>query len=169
MFLIFFTFKGRTETIRAATKFTKKACQMIHSKSNQYSISDLIQALLDCSKKHEELTKNGALGQGFDRHLFALKHLSEKKKLTMPELFLDQSYIDANHFILSTSTLYGECFDSGGFGPVVIDGYGLAYGFKKNYLGVLCSAYSSHSNGKQFLHALEQAFDDIFQILEKKT
>ena len=141
---------------------------MIVSKAGQYSSNDLIQALMDCSNKHGELTKNAAMGKGFDRHLFALKCLSVKRGLPLPDLFSDQSYLDAHNYILSTSTLSGECFSAGGFGPVTIDGYGLGYGFSNNMLGLICSSYSSHSNGKQFVQALEQAWDQIFEILEKK-
>ena len=60
-------------------------------------------------------------GQGFDRHLFALRTLAESEKLTMP-IFEDPSYSYINHIILSTSTLSADAVLLGGFAPVTPDG-----------------------------------------------
>ncbi len=60
-------------------------------------------------------------GQGFDRHLFALRNLAESEGLT-PPLFQDPSYSYINHIIISTSTLPGDSVMIGGFGPVTSDG-----------------------------------------------
>uniref|UniRef100_T1KDF2 Choline/carnitine acyltransferase domain-containing protein n=1 Tax=Tetranychus urticae TaxID=32264 RepID=T1KDF2_TETUR len=158
---------GRTETVRSATNQTKKACKLIHSSTTKHSNDELIQALTDCSKKHSELNKNAAMGKGFDRHLFALKYLANKNKISTPEIFTDQNYIHANHFTLSTSSLYGEYFVGGGFGPVVDDGYGLGYGYTNQNLGVFCSSYKAHSKGAQLVEAIVASLDQIGDILEK--
>ena len=63
-------------------------------------------------------------GQGFDRHLFALKYLSASKGDVLPDIFQDPAYTNINHIILSTSTLSSPAILAGGFGPVVPDGYG---------------------------------------------
>lgn len=65
------------------------------------------------------------LGQGFDRHLFALRLLSKENNLNTPELFADPAYTHINHNILSTSSLTSDYVWLGGFGPVVKDGYGI--------------------------------------------
>jgi len=85
----------------------------------------------------------------------------------LPEIYTDKSYISANHFILSTSTLYGEAFQGGAFAPVVPDGFGCAYGYVDNELGLMVSSYSPHKNGKQFIDAFRASLDDIHQVLEK--
>lgn len=64
------------------------------------------------------------LGQGFDRHLLALRNLSQEIGRT-PAIFQDQAYAKINHNILSTSTLASPAVVIGGFGPVVKDGYGI--------------------------------------------
>lgn len=74
-------------------------------------------------------------GQGFDRHLFGLRHLAEKSGRKIPALYQDPVYAEANHFVLSTSTLYGPAFSGGGFAPVVSDGFGIGYGFLENHMG----------------------------------
>jgi carnitine O-palmitoyltransferase 2 len=66
------------------------------------------------------------LGQGFDRHLFALKNIAITQGLPIPEIYLDESYATINHNILSTSTLASPAVRVGAFGPVVNDGLGLA-------------------------------------------
>ena len=65
-------------------------------------------------------------GQGFDRHLFALRKLAEKEMHELPPIFTDPSYAYINYNILSTSTLSSDLVMGGGFGPVVSDGYGIA-------------------------------------------
>lgn len=65
------------------------------------------------------------LGQGFDRHLFALKLLAQENQLKTPDLFTDRAYSNINYNILSTSSLTSDYVWLGGFGPVVKDGYGI--------------------------------------------
>lgn len=92
--------------------------------------------------------------------------IKEKGENTpLPELYTDQSYQFANTFELSTSTLYGESFSGGGFGPVISNGYGIGYGYVEEQLGVLCSTYKSHKNGKQMVDAIEQSMKDIRNII----
>lgn len=63
-------------------------------------------------------------GQGFDRHLFALRKLAEAKGQN-PALFGDPGYRTMIYDILSTSTLPDPSVLIGGFGPVVPDGFGI--------------------------------------------
>ena len=63
-------------------------------------------------------------GQGFDRHLFAMRKLAEAKG-EPPELFSDMGYRTMIYDILSTSTLPDPSVLIGGFCPVVPDGYGV--------------------------------------------
>lgn len=88
------------------------------------SVSELKHLLVECSKKHGQLTKEAAMGQGFDRHLYALRLLAEKTN-TSCNIFEDPAYINLNHNIISTSTLSSPAVWAGGFGPVVRDGLGI--------------------------------------------
>ena len=54
---------GRTETIRPATAATKKCCEMFVSKNHNSSASDLRGVLDECSKMHNQLTKEAAMGR----------------------------------------------------------------------------------------------------------
>lgn len=172
--------------MRAATNETKAAVDAFLSKKTESELTASAQELrklLDaCSVKHGQLTKEAAMGQGFDRHLFAMRVIAERKakssdssmappseeelKEVLPELYRDKSYSDANRYILSTSSLYGEFFSGGGFGPVLQDGFGLGYGYVQDRLGILCSSYKEHRDGKQLTLAFVSSLDMIHTVLE---
>lgn len=159
---------GRTETVRPCTHETNKAADAIISNRNSSSLSNsqLKELLKNSSQKHYQLCKEASMGDGFDRHLFALKEIALRSNKTLPELFSDPIYLQSQHYILSTSTLYGECFAGGGFAPVVPDGFGLGYGYVDANFGVLVSSYKGHRNNTQFVQALNESLDDIRKIIE---
>lgn len=180
---------GRTEVVRAATNETEAAIEAFLSKKSDQelksSAKELRQLLDKCSVKHSQLTKDAAMGQGFDRHLFAMRIIAERnvKAKTLPDgqevppkqeelnqvlpaLYKDKSYIDCNKYVLSTSSLYGEYFSGGGFGPVVEDGFGLGYGYVEDRLGMLCSSYKGKRDGKKMAEAFINSLDMIKTVLE---
>ena len=114
---------------------------MLSVKTVQYMSTSM------CSKTHLQMTKNAAQGQGWDRHLFALKNLAVQENLPIPELFNDPAFKAINHIIISTSTLSSTNFGTGGFCPVVPDGYGLGYQILGNELGVSTSTFKDLTNG----------------------
>lgn len=116
---------GRTETLRSCTMETKKACEMIIQKDRNVSLSELKNLIIKCGDAHNKLTKEAVMGQGCDRHLFALKKIWEESDLPKQAIFEDPAYDYINHNILSTSTLSDPNIIAGGFGPVVNDGYGI--------------------------------------------
>ena len=67
------------------------------------------------------------MGQGFDRHLFALELLSKNLHKPFENIFEDPAYIALQNNIISTSTLSSPAVRAGGFGPVVDDGFGIRY------------------------------------------
>lgn len=158
---------GRTETVRPVTQATVAACEAILSKrsGDHAALKPLLSA---CSDRHSLLTKQAAMGQGFDRHLFAMRNLWEKKHgpgAALPDLYTDPVWEQMNRFVLSTSTLYGEAFSGGGFGPVLPDGFGVAYGYVDGQLGVLCSSYKGLQDGDQFIQAVQKSLNDIRDII----
>ncbi|XP_043555251.1 carnitine O-palmitoyltransferase 2, mitochondrial [Chiloscyllium plagiosum] len=156
---------GRTETIRPATIYTKKCSEAFVKEPSKHSISDLRAMINECSKYHGQLTKEAAMGQGFDRHLFALRYLAKSKGISLPELFQDPSYIQINHNILSTSTLSSPAVQLGGFAPVVPDGFGVGYGVHDHWIGCNLSSYPAR-DPKEFLKCLNKSLNDIFGVLE---
>lgn len=155
---------GRTETVRPCTQETNQTVEAILSGHN--SKEELKGLLRKCSQKHFQLCKEASMGDGFDRHLFGLKEIALRSNQKLHDLYSDPIYLQSQHYVLSTSTLYGECFSGGGFAPVVPDGYGLGYGNVDENFGVLVSNYKGKRNNTQFVQAINDSLDDIRKIVE---
>lgn len=156
---------GRTETIRPCTMATQAFCVAV-SRQNKPSNSELRSLINNCSKVHGELTKEAAMGQGFDRHLFGLRLMAHKESMK-PALFEDPAYGAINHNVLSTSTLFSNAVFAGAFGPVVKDGYGIGYSIYDQRLGAIVSTYATQRNGAEYAECLRSAFEDIHHVLVK--
>ncbi|CAC5425186.1 CPT2 [Mytilus coruscus] len=154
---------GRTETMRPATMYTKQACEMICKQNITASQLELGKALMNCSDLHNKLTKDAAMGNGFDRHLFALRNLAEKNGMKT-EMFSDPNYTKINHIILSTSTVASPSINIGGFAPVVRDGYGVGYSIEDNRIGYNVTSYPPATNVRDFIQCLNDSLDDIYEI-----
>ncbi|XP_018578914.1 carnitine O-palmitoyltransferase 2, mitochondrial [Anoplophora glabripennis] len=156
---------GRTETVRSCTTATKAFTLAITSK-NKPSDTELKNMISDCSRVHNQLTREAAMGQGFDRHLFALKKFADKTNMVC-NIFDDPDYAFLNNIILSTSTLNSPAIYAGGFGPVVKDGLGVAYIIKDDQLGVLVTCYPPYQSGSDFIDSLRGTFDELVNLLQK--
>jgi carnitine O-palmitoyltransferase 2 len=157
---------GRTEAIRPATMATNRLAQYMSEKNDPSTILSLMK---DCSKIHNQLVKEGAMGQGFDRHLFALKyHAVNRKKQRMPEFFNSPAYKLINHNTLSTSTLAYPTILTGGFAPVVPDGFGIGYRILDDSYGAAVSTYRNNDL-KPFVDSLAETYQRFHEILKKTT
>ena len=107
-------------------------------------------------------------GQGFDRHLFALRILAESSG-KVPEIFQDPAYKQINHINLSTSTLSSPALMLGGFGPVVRDGFGVGYGIQDYWLGCNVTSYPPNTDVRGFLECIKLSLEDIYSVLEGKN
>ncbi|KAM8888732.1 carnitine O-palmitoyltransferase 2, mitochondrial [Synchiropus picturatus] len=158
---------GRTETIRPATVHTKLCSHAFVNEPGKHTVEQLKGLLSECSKYHGQLTKEAAMGQGFDRHLFALKYLANSKQQPLHGLYADPAYAAINHNILSTSTLTSPAVSLGGFAPVVPDGFGVGYGVHDDWIGCNVSSYPDR-NVHEFLQCVHKSLEDIFKVLEGK-
>ncbi|KAM4641075.1 carnitine O-palmitoyltransferase 2, mitochondrial [Discoglossus pictus] len=158
---------GRTETIRPASIYTKKCSDAFVINRSKHSAGELRSMMEECSKYHGQLTKEAAMGQGFDRHLFTLRYLAASKGLSLPEIYQDPAYARINHNVLSTSTLTSPAVQLGGFAPVVADGFGVGYGVHDDWIGCNVSAYPTR-DVRQFVQCVHQSLEDIFKVLEEK-
>lgn len=153
---------GRTETIRPASRATK-LCVEAFEASTTATPEELMQLITQATNHHSKLVKEAALGQGFDRHLFALKNIAEKMGFEAA-LFEDECYSYMNEIILSTSTLPSDSVLLGGFAPVSPRGYGVGYGIMQDWLGAQITTYPT-CNGDEVIYSLEQVLDDMFAVL----
>lgn len=157
---------GRTETMRPCTIATKTFCDAVLSKTDRPDRQQLRSMIDQCSTYHGQLTKEAAMGQGFDRHLFGLRHVAELNGIPKPSIFEDAGYQIINNNILSTSTLSSPGIVAGGFGPVVKDGYGIGYVISNDRCGAIVTSYKGQRNGSEFIKCLKEALDTIRDVLQ---
>ncbi|CCI50536.1 unnamed protein product [Albugo candida] len=156
---------GRTETLRSCTNeaadFVKKMVD------GQVSAHEKHQALRAAINRHGELTKDAVMGQGHDRHLFALRKMAELQDIPLPEIFTLPSAEIMNKIILSTSTLSSPNIESGSFGPVNNECYGIGYGIEAPGAKFQLSSY--RDDASQLADLLVQSLGDIKEILAAQS
>jgi len=158
---------GRTETLRPCTVATV-ACAEAFESSHQANVEEMQELLQDTSKMHGQLTKEAAMGQGFDRHLFALRYLAEENGRNI-DFFNDEAYKNINHIIISTSTVFSPYIQMGGFAPVVADGLGVGYMVTDDWLGCNTTSYPGSPNGAEFVELVMKSLADIHSVLEGRN
>uniref|UniRef100_A0A915ETU4 Choline/carnitine acyltransferase domain-containing protein n=1 Tax=Ditylenchus dipsaci TaxID=166011 RepID=A0A915ETU4_9BILA len=161
-------FKGRTECVRSATIATREAVLAMETKESQKTKANLYELFKKCSDVHSQLVKEGAMGQGFDRHLLGLKITAKRLNRPLPTFLQDKTYEKMNNFVLSTSTLSTDTIVFGGFGPVVPDGFGIGYNVVGSKLGAVVSSYKSKRDANKFCESLANSLDVIKNVLETK-
>ncbi|KAK7496706.1 hypothetical protein BaRGS_00012113 [Batillaria attramentaria] len=159
---------GRTETVRPCTVATHKLCRQLFESKEAASVQDMQATIRECSSMHNTLTREAAMGQGFDRHLFAMRKLAEAKGQS-PAFYSDEGYRTMIYDILSTSTLPDPSVMIGGFCPVVPDGYGVGYAIQDRGVGFNITAYKPHKDATSFVQSLEASLVDVHNILDGKT
>ncbi|XP_023158527.1 carnitine O-palmitoyltransferase 2, mitochondrial [Ceratitis capitata] len=159
---------GRTESVRPCTMSTKQVCEsLLKTEGRQPDFNEIYSSVKLCSQVHNKLTREAAMGQGFDRHLFALRHQAIVHGKQLPGIYTSEAYAKMNHNVISTSTLSSNALLAGSFGPVVHDGLGIAYSIQNDHCGAIVSSYENQCNGKEFVDSLGMSFDDLFQILKR--
>ncbi|KAJ0175440.1 hypothetical protein K1T71_008599 [Dendrolimus kikuchii] len=154
---------GRTETMRPCTEKTKAFCEGLNQ--GKSSKEELRAIMAECSSYHSQLVKEAAMGEGFDRHMFALMKIAEENDLPRSEIFNSYEYKFLNKSILSTSTLSAPSVMAGGFGPVAKEGFGIGYSAFTDKLGAAVTSYKNHNSSTEFVEALHKSFLDITKIL----
>nr|XP_039258344.1 carnitine O-palmitoyltransferase 2, mitochondrial-like [Styela clava] len=159
---------GRTETVRSCTVEAQAVAKYITEKglNDTTNLSELNTLIRESCKKHNSLTFEGAMGLGFDRHMFGLKYTAAQTMGKLPNIFEDHVYKVMNHIILSTSTLDTNSIAVGGFAPVVPDGFGIGYGCRIDHLG--CNITSYEKDVQKFVDTIMESFDNIRTVLESQ-
>jgi carnitine O-palmitoyltransferase 2 len=154
---------GRTETIRPVTNETKLFIETLKSTDEKLK-KDLLKK---SSEKHQQLIKEAATGEGFDRHLFALKYLQQiqNQENKLHPIYTDKSYQLINHNILSTSTVASKHIAAGGFGPVVNDGFGIGYLIDDDQCGLLVTSYMEKAL-PDFMQAASESYKELANIIK---
>ncbi|XP_033644722.1 carnitine O-palmitoyltransferase 2, mitochondrial-like [Asterias rubens] len=158
---------GRTETIRSATSETKRCAEAFNGNTS-VSLAEKVSLLKACSDKHRQLSAQATAGQGWDRHLFALRVLAMKSGKSIPRLFQDSAYANINTITLSTSTMgRNTASDGAAFAPVSPTGLGMAYSVGRDGMQWTGSSYKTSPNLSDFVECIQQASDEIHEVLKK--
>lgn len=153
-------FHGRTEAGRSCTsEYCEFAKTFIKSDISAEAKHTAFQLAL---KAHGAMLKQCASGKGIDRHLFALRSMSNLHGVRMPAIFSTDAWTHLNTTLLSTSNCGNPSLRMFGFGPVCPQGFGLGYIIKPD--GVAFCISSKHRQTLRYVKTLEQtlfAFKDM--------
>ena len=122
--------------------------------------------------QHSKLALAAATGQGSDRHLFALRAIAVENCAqgiapTLPQLFRDASFALLAHNTLSTSHLTRPSIDINGFGPVVEDGYGIAYNIRSDEVrGAVTTYLGTEQEFVANMHIALKYIGTLLRVLE---
>ena len=130
---------GRTEWSRPGTIAAMVCAEAMMSSGA--SAVDKVRLLKEAAQQLAFLAKQAKMGQGFDRHLYALKCMAEDKELSL-SLFEDSAYAEINHLVLYPSTVDGGCLTFGIYGPVELDMIAISYMWNEGVLNMFMSGYS---------------------------
>jgi carnitine O-palmitoyltransferase 2 len=153
---------GRTETIRSATPESQT---FVNEMMDCLSAGDVERARLlrIAVKRHSVIATEASRGEGFDRHIFALKRIAEQQKLPIPDMFLGKGFSLLANNILSTSTVSEKYVEQAAFGPVVANGLGICYHFFSDRIHFCITSYSG--DAVEFADKLTEALRDIGRLL----
>lgn len=111
-------------------------------------------------------------GLGVDRHLFGLFNLARFNQQSLsgyafPALFEDEAYSLMTSSILSTSNCGTPQLSRFGFGPVVQNGYGIAYFLKDDRIPITITSFERQT--EQFCELVRQTLLEIRKVLRKNS
>ena len=159
---------GRTETGRSASVESSKFLKNAKDMSTKELGTDLRRVCIS----HTEYVKSVAKGEGFDRHLFALKQICDELSQPVPALLRDSVFLKASSWDLSTSNAFlgGNLHSKSGgtcFRPVGPHSIGIVYAIFNDCVDftVLGSASPNSYHAAYFIAALEQNMDVFLEAL----
>lgn len=151
---------GRTETIRSATPEAAEMCRVFADASS--SPEERAKVLAAACSNHFRITREALMGQGVDRHLYALNYFAQQAGHS-PAIFSDDAWAVMKDIRLSTSTLASDALDGGGFGPVSRTAYSVGYGIAERGMQFNIMSYALDNKG--FAESATRAMDQIKEVM----
>ena len=131
---------GRTEVVRASTKASSDFVDYMVGNNVNKAIA--IELLQNACNEHSKNARNAVNGKGVDRHLFSLFKIAQLRGGEIPAIYRDKAWEVSNTSIISTSNVTSEMIRCVGFGPVVPNGYGIAYGILNDTINLSASNFT---------------------------
>lgn len=157
---------GRTEAIRTVTPECKRFVKSLFDRNA--TDDDRKTFLQQASKQHSQITRECSMGQGQDRHLYALYcmwNLYYRDSMPLPPLFSDKSWTLLNTNTISTSNCGNPCLKNFGFGPVTANGFGIGYIIRDNSISIVVA--SRHRQTHRFVSLIERSFLEVDHIFNR--
>ncbi len=156
---------GRTETIRVASPQSKALVDAFDDPS--VSVGDKQDLARAAFAEHSLRGKECSAGFGVDRHMLGLALIAPEAGVTeLPRLFGME--IHTRGWELTTAQVPVKTAFVNHFGPVMPDGYGIAYVIKDDTVDLSVSSFraSPATDTAKFTAAIQQAFRDMRALLE---
>uniref|UniRef100_A0A8C6W2G0 Choline O-acetyltransferase n=1 Tax=Nannospalax galili TaxID=1026970 RepID=A0A8C6W2G0_NANGA len=119
--------EGRVDNIRSATPEALAFVQAMTDHEVALLEFEKLQLLQAAIQAQTEYTVMAITGMAIDNHLLALRELARDLCKETPEMFMDETYLMSNRFVLSTSQVPTTMEMFCCYGPVVPNGYGACY------------------------------------------
>ena len=133
---------GRTEVIRASTQASTDFVKYMTSRNAEVDKKRAVELLRAACSTHSFNAKEAINGRGVDRHLFSLFKISEMGGGKTPDIYQDKAWEVSNTSVISTSNVSSEMIRCVGFGAVVPNGYGIAYGILNGSINLTASNFA---------------------------
>lgn len=160
-----FFYEGRTECARATSREKLNLASALESgELNNETLYTLMQEAGDAhSLRIIECQK----GLGIERHMYGLEqmyylHGTDLGMKELPEIFNDNGYLTMRYDFISTSGMAYDNVKYRIFGPIVEDGYGLAYILLDESISINISCMTSEKeNAKKLTDHLIEALHEL--------
>jgi carnitine O-acetyltransferase len=151
---------GRTEAMRSVSDESVAFVRAVRGRRRGRDAAELLRAAID---RHVERLARCKEGRGVDRHLLGLRRMVGPDE-EAPAIFTDAGYATLTRSVLSTSALPSSpgvaltCF-----GPVVDEGYGLAYTVHDD--STVCVVTNFHGLAGPFAEELRRSLQEMDALL----
>uniref|UniRef100_A0A6U5BTD4 Choline/carnitine acyltransferase domain-containing protein n=1 Tax=Hemiselmis andersenii TaxID=464988 RepID=A0A6U5BTD4_HEMAN len=161
--------RGRTETIRSATaEMTAFARAFVGNEQNKPGGRERMQGMLrEASAVHSRVSKEASAGEGFDRHMLAIKLAALTTGMPPPRVFETDAWKLEFELVTSQSPILQEhhkaaptvMTQGGGFGPTSDPGVGVSYHPQREriYFHVSVKSKSPAEDQERFSQYLKEA------------
>nr|QQY02527.1 choline O-acetyltransferase [Cryptocotyle lingua] len=157
---------ARVDNIRACSMPALEWCKAMTGQT-EATTDEKIRLLRKAMEWQTEIMLETILGHGVDNHLLGLRQIAVERGQKLPEIFTDETYMEANRFRLSTSQVPTTMDAIVCYGAVVPNGYGAAYNPHPNYIVATISCWRTNpeNSAAKFAEMLTAAFTEMRDLV----
>jgi len=161
--------KGRTEVVRPTTSAAVAVVEAFDEDVKENA--NLLKLLRECGESYFRLSREAAMGQGWDRHLDVLKRIAQDQNqgADLPEFFKHSSYVNITKKNIISSSLASSSMTKAGFCPCVPEGLGVAFHIREDHIDLFMSNFKQNPkgvSGSEFCSVLKEVCDEVTDVLK---